>query len=179
MGVFHNGLKSRHFNESLAQRPPSSLAKMVTREQCYIKGKESNANKKAWDIKQHVLNAEGSQHIIKSKYTLPIKDKTAFKRVGKAVESFTPLKTHCDLTWLEVFHLHNIHAPPSLKEYIMGLGLRRWCTFHKLKVHHTEYCYQLKKEIGQLIQEDTLNNMSKVTLPKMYEGTSLEVGVMQ
>lgn len=41
--LFHNSLKACHFNESLAQRPMSLLAEVVTRAKCYIKGEESNA----------------------------------------------------------------------------------------------------------------------------------------
>lgn len=47
MEEFHNGLKARNFNESLAQRPQSFLVEVVTREECNIKGKTSNAEKNA------------------------------------------------------------------------------------------------------------------------------------
>ena len=47
VGLFQNKLKAGHFNESLSQNPTLSLEKMVTREECYIKDEESNAEKKA------------------------------------------------------------------------------------------------------------------------------------
>lgn len=40
--VFQNGLRVRHFNESLAQRPTASLVEVVTHVEYYIKGGESN-----------------------------------------------------------------------------------------------------------------------------------------
>lgn len=43
--VFHNGLRVRHFNESLAQKPYASMAEVVTRAECYIKGEERNIKK--------------------------------------------------------------------------------------------------------------------------------------
>lgn len=47
IGAFHTGIKMGYFNESLAQKPSFLLAKVVTIEECYIKGKESNPGKKA------------------------------------------------------------------------------------------------------------------------------------
>lgn len=42
IGVFQNRLKERNFNETLAQRPATSLVEVVTRVESYIKGEESN-----------------------------------------------------------------------------------------------------------------------------------------
>lgn len=79
VGAFHNGLKEGHINESLAQRPTSSLAKVVISEEFYIKGEKSNTEKKARDLKECVLNAEDTQHPWKRNYTSPIRVKTSFK----------------------------------------------------------------------------------------------------
>lgn len=82
-----------HYNKSLAQKPTLLLAKVVTGAECYIKYKEGNFEKKAWDVNKRVLNVEGSHHHRNSNYNFPIKDKITFKRVGKIVESFTHLNT--------------------------------------------------------------------------------------
>lgn len=50
VGAFQNGLRAGYFNESLAQRPVTSLVEVVTHVECYIKGKESNTEKKAIDF---------------------------------------------------------------------------------------------------------------------------------
>lgn len=83
MGEFQNGLMAEHFNESLAHNSTLSLAKVITKVKCYIKGEESNAEKKTHDFKERVPSADGSHHYRKSNYTSPIKYKTTFKRVGK------------------------------------------------------------------------------------------------
>lgn len=53
-GVFQNGLKARHFNESLAQRPSYLMVEVVTRMKCYTKCEENNAKKKTRDLKDRV-----------------------------------------------------------------------------------------------------------------------------
>lgn len=81
MGAFQNGLKARHFNESLTQRPTSLLEEVATRAKCYIKGKERNTEKRARGVKELTPSIEGSQQSRKNKYTSPIKDIVALKRV--------------------------------------------------------------------------------------------------
>lgn len=120
MGEFQNGLKEWHFNKSLAQKPTLSLAEVVTRAKCYIKGEGSNIEKKVWDVEERVPNSEGSHNQRKSNYTSPIKDNTTFKRKWKTTKSSTPLSTHRGSIWREVFHLHNIPTPSSLKANVMG-----------------------------------------------------------
>lgn len=46
-GVFQNALKEGNLIESLIQKPTLSLTEVVTGAKFYIKGKESNVEKKA------------------------------------------------------------------------------------------------------------------------------------
>lgn len=46
-------------------------------------------------------------------------------------------------------------------QYVMGPEPGRWCKFYKVKGHHTEDRYQLKKEIKRLIHEGHLKNYVK------------------
>ncbi|GAU20758.1 hypothetical protein TSUD_239520 [Trifolium subterraneum] len=52
VAAFHNGLKAGHFNESLAQKPATSMQEVIKRASCYIKGEESNAEKRSRDAKE-------------------------------------------------------------------------------------------------------------------------------
>lgn len=113
--------------------------------ECYIKGDESDTEKKARDVKERVSNTKGSQHSRKRSYTFPVMDKTKFKHGGKVLESFKPLNTRRENIWREAFHLHDIHMPPTPKEDVSGLELDRWCKFHKVKGHHIKDFYHLKK----------------------------------
>lgn len=127
---------------------------MITKAECYIKGKDSNTKKKARDIKDYVPNAEGSYQYRKSNYNFPIMGKTIFKRVGKTVESFTPLNTRREQIWHEIIHLHNIHMPLAPKTDMMGPKPCIWCKLHTVKGHHIEDRYQLKKEIRRLVYKE-------------------------
>lgn len=91
VGMFQNGLKTGHFSESLAQKSASSLEEVVTKVECYIKGEEKNIKRKVHDSEERIPNTERSHPQRKRNYISPIKDKSAFKRVGKVIENFTPL----------------------------------------------------------------------------------------
>lgn len=54
VGELQNGLKARHFNESISHKPALSLAEVVAIDECYIKGEESNSKKKACGVKEHI-----------------------------------------------------------------------------------------------------------------------------
>jgi hypothetical protein len=56
VGAFQNGLREGQFNESLAQKPADSMEEIIARADCYIKGEESNAEKKARDVKERASN---------------------------------------------------------------------------------------------------------------------------
>ena len=58
VGAFQNGLRAGQFNESLAQKPADSMEEVIARAECYIKGEESNAEKKARDAKERANNPE-------------------------------------------------------------------------------------------------------------------------
>ncbi|GAU31842.1 hypothetical protein TSUD_114530 [Trifolium subterraneum] len=58
---FHNGLKAGHFNESLAQKPATSMHEVIKRASCYIKGEESNAEKCSRDAKEKDLRNNNSK----------------------------------------------------------------------------------------------------------------------
>lgn len=90
MGEFQNGLKSGHLNESLAQRPTSSLVEVVIRVECYIKDEESNAKKKAQDIKEHGPSVEGSQQSQKNNCTLPIMGKLRLSELERLWRALPP-----------------------------------------------------------------------------------------
>ncbi|GAU46248.1 hypothetical protein TSUD_401800, partial [Trifolium subterraneum] len=47
-----NGLKVGHINESLAQNPASTVQEIMKRAECYIKGEESNAEKRSRDSRE-------------------------------------------------------------------------------------------------------------------------------
>lgn len=82
------------------------LAEVVIREECYIKCEESNAEKKAYSVKERILDAESSHPLRKNRYTSHVKYKSMFKGVGKATKCFTPIENRygvrnstCTTSW--------------------------------------------------------------------------------
>ncbi|GAU24176.1 hypothetical protein TSUD_84110 [Trifolium subterraneum] len=52
VAAVQNGLKAGHFNESLAQKPASTMQEIMKKAECYIKGEESNAEKRSRDSRE-------------------------------------------------------------------------------------------------------------------------------
>lgn len=76
MGTFQNGLRVGQFHESLSQKPPDSMEEIISRAECYIKGEESNTEKRARDIKE-----KGSSGSERKNYDVPPnRDRGTFKR---------------------------------------------------------------------------------------------------
>lgn len=151
-----------HMNmQSPSTRKWSSLAEMMTRAECYIKGKESKYEKKARDMKEHTSITNISQQSRKSQYTSPVKNRMMFKRIRIPIEKFIPMNTRQEQIWQELFHVHNIPQLSAPKAYVMGLEPNSWCKFRKFKGNDTNDCYQLKKEIQRMIQEGNLKKYVK------------------
>lgn len=53
--------------------------------------------------------------------------------------------------WREVLHIHNISQPLAPMTDVMGPDPHNLYKYHKVKAHHTNDYYQLKKEIKYLI----------------------------
>lgn len=60
--AFQNGLKANHFNKSLAQKPAAGMGYVMNMAKCYIKGEESNMEKRSRDPKERSqTSSEGSK----------------------------------------------------------------------------------------------------------------------
>jgi hypothetical protein len=58
VAAFQNGLKAVQFNESLAQKPTESMHEIMKRAKCYIRGEESNTEKRSQDAKERGLDSK-------------------------------------------------------------------------------------------------------------------------
>ncbi|GAU40547.1 hypothetical protein TSUD_367500 [Trifolium subterraneum] len=61
VAAFHNRLKAGHFDESLAQNPATSMQEVIKRASCYIKGEESNAEKRSREAKEKDSRSSNSK----------------------------------------------------------------------------------------------------------------------
>jgi hypothetical protein len=99
--AFHNGLRAGYFNESLAQKPAETMQEVMKRAECYIKGEESNAEKRSRDHKERAPESGGNRYPDYQRRRWPNKDHRAQrsnegsyypqKRASKPFEEYAPL----------------------------------------------------------------------------------------
>ncbi|GAU47561.1 hypothetical protein TSUD_404080 [Trifolium subterraneum] len=125
VAAFHNGLKAGHFNESLAQKPATSMQEVVKRASCYIKGEGSPAEKRSIDAKEKDLRNNRMGYLQYSRYPAD-REYTSLNRV-------------------RVHVLHEILQaglaplpPPRMNNTVMGPDTEVWCAYHRCKAHDTE-----------------------------------------
>jgi len=127
VGAFQNGLRADQFNESLAQKPAYSMEEIISRAECYIKGEESNAEKRARDAKE---KGPKRRH-----YDIPpSRDRGTFKRQPErerqprryAPEHFTPLTMRPERILKEVYESKIIPEANPPRALIMGGNKDAW-----------------------------------------------------
>ncbi|MCH86943.1 gag-pol polyprotein [Trifolium medium] len=189
VAAFHNGLRAGHFNESLAQKPASSMQEVNKRAECYIKGEESNAEKRQRDAKEkeyvgratraleHPRPKTGShqgntwqRHHGKPYHQPPRRE----FRNHPAEEEFTPLNTSKVYVLNEILASGLANLPPKRANNIpMGLNDNAWCAYHRCRGHSTEKCFRLRDLIEELIKSGHLRRFiddvaqGRVVVPKI------------
>jgi ElaB/YqjD/DUF883 family membrane-anchored ribosome-binding protein len=109
VGAFQNGLRAGQFNESLAHKAADSMDEIIARAECCIKGEESNAEKKARDIKERA-----SRNSKRRNYQPPSnRDQAPYRRQERRPyapynakprsDDFTPLNTQPERILKEVY----------------------------------------------------------------------------
>lgn len=120
--------------------------------ECYIKGEEKNAEKKAKEAKERGnINSDQCMNY----YMPPTRDKGTFKR-NVHLETFTLLNARREHILQEVYHSKVIKDPPTLYSSMMGPDTGAWCKYHSFKGHTTHECLHLKREIERMIQQGQL-----------------------
>lgn len=162
VGAFQNGLRAGQFNESLAQKPADSMEEVITRADCYIKGEESNAEKKARDIKERSGSNpdkrahQPSSHRERAPYRKTERRPYAPYPLRFREEDFTPLNTKPERIFKEVYETKLIPEPRPPQGPTMGAETTRWCKYHRVRGHDTDSCVHLRWEIELLIQSGKL-----------------------
>ena len=165
VSAFQNGLRADQFNESLAHKPTDSMEEIIARAECYIKGEESNAEKRARDVKEK--GNSGSER--KNYYVLPNRDKGTFKKHYErehnhqqyVPEQFTPLKMCHERILKEVYESRLIPEAQPPRTHNMGHNKDAWCKYHRVRGHDIDDCIHLKREIEKLIHNGKLREYAK------------------
>lgn len=167
VGAFQNGLRAGQFNESLAQKPADSMEEIMARAECYIKGEESNAEKKARDARERAPNNSERRP-----YQPPGgRDRAPYRGADKRpfnpyyrkpnLENFTPLNTKPERIMKEIYETKLIPEPPPTQRTTMGEDRDKWCKYHKLRGHDIDSCIHLRREIEKLIQSGKLRGYTR------------------
>ncbi|WJX58397.1 hypothetical protein P8452_43858 [Trifolium repens] len=170
VAAFHNGLKAGHFNESLAQKPATTMQEVIKRAECYIKGEESNAEKRSRDAREK----EPSNKSYKAPEAYPPRRRQPDHRgynpqrkpyhhqmrrdAGSFLEKeYTPLNRAKVYVLDEILETGLSRLPQKRgKDYQMGHNTNAWCAYHRCKGHDTEKCFRLRDLIEELIKSGHL-----------------------
>ncbi|GAU40790.1 hypothetical protein TSUD_348870 [Trifolium subterraneum] len=170
VAAFHNGLKAGHFNESLAQKPATSMQEGIKRASCYIKGPNSQSQQNWQNNDTH------KQGYRANRYHPPnIGGGMGYHHYRRhpADREYTPLNR------ARVHVLHEILQaglaplpPPRMHNTVMGPDTEAWCVDHRCKGHDTERCFRLRDLIEELIRSGHLRKFledatkGQIALPK-------------
>lgn len=138
------------------------MEETINRAKCYIKGEESNMEKRSLDPKEKAQYRHEGFRPIKEHHKHGSRERSKIKLSRRPydnfTENFTPLNTKCADILREVYHLKLISEPtyPKRVNKVLGRDEEVWYTYHHLRGHHTEYCHQLKRKFEILIQRGWL-----------------------
>ncbi|CAJ2666766.1 unnamed protein product, partial [Trifolium pratense] len=173
----------------LARFSEATIKEVNKRAECYIKGEESNAEKRQRDAKEkeyvgratrapeHPRPKTGShqgntwqRHHGKPYHQPPRRE----FRNHPAEEEFTPLNAS------KVYVLNEILAsglanllPKRANNIPLGLNDNAWCAYHRCRGHSTEKCFRLRDLIEELIKSGHLRRFiddaaqGRVVVPKI------------
>jgi hypothetical protein len=168
VSAFHHGLKAGHFNESLAQKPATSMQEVTRRAEGYIKGEESNAEKRMRAARERgPINKNNGQSEFYHHHRLPIPNHHGMYRHRKPYQPQRHFqeerKEYTPLNRARVYIMEEILQaglgrlpPPRNKEHTMGLNPDAWCAYHRCRGHDTEKCFRLRDLIEELIKSGHL-----------------------
>ncbi|GAU38581.1 hypothetical protein TSUD_322580 [Trifolium subterraneum] len=194
VAAFHNDLKAGHFNESLAQKPDTSMLEVIKRASCYIKGEESNAEKRSRDAKEKDLRNNNNKRQ-NSQPQRNWQNNDTHKQGYRTKPNYPPnggggmnypqhkrYPAEREYTPLNRARVHVLHEilqtglaplpPPRINNTVMGLDTEACCAYHRCKGHDTERCFRLRDLIEDLIRSGHLRKFledaakGQIALPK-------------
>jgi hypothetical protein len=138
------------------KKPADSMEEIIARANCYIKGEESNAEKRLRDANERTSNSTDRRSYQPStgRDRVPYR-KTNYRPYSRP-EEFTPLNTKPERILKEVYEAKLIPDPPAPRYETMGKDKNKWCKYHRIRGHDTDSCVHLRQEIEKLIQSGKL-----------------------
>ncbi|KAL0373492.1 UNVERIFIED_CONTAM: hypothetical protein Sradi_3264900 [Sesamum radiatum] len=145
--IVQQNLRSRRFNESIAEKPPTTMEDLLMRSQKYIRIEESNASDPSQSVKRKDRGEEKEPKKKEERKHLPPAGFTLYTPLNAPREEILVLAEQQGLInqW-----------PRKMKDNPKRLKSDKYCRFHRDRGHTTEECHHLKNEIEKLIQRGYL-----------------------
>ncbi|MCI15949.1 hypothetical protein A2U01_0037089 [Trifolium medium] len=166
VAAFHNGLKDGQFNESLAQKPVVTMQEIMKRAKCYIKGKESNAEKRNRDSREKPQDRGSPERYQRrgNQRTNRYQGRNNGRRYQQSWnngeraymtdEEYTRLNDTKVHVLDEILSAGLARLPPVPDHHVrLGPNLDECCHYRMCKGYNTEKCYRLKDLIEKLISK--------------------------
>ena len=160
--TFISGLQSGDFLFSIYKDPPASLAEMMYEAQRYMNGEEALQARDSASRKKRKNEYEDRHH-----EPLESKPKTQRNR-GRRQEDrsrrepnerfnhFTPLDALVDHIFMQIRNDLALKWPGKLMTNPDRRAKDKYCCFHRDHGHNIENCYDLKRQIEELIKQGKL-----------------------
>ncbi|MCI17980.1 hypothetical protein A2U01_0039131 [Trifolium medium] len=169
VAAFHNGLKAGQFNESLAQKPVATMQEIMKRAECYIKGEESNVEKRSRDSREKPQDRRSPERYQRrgnqrsNRYQgrnigQPYQQSwNGGERAYRAEEEYTRLNDTKVHVLDEILSSGLARLPSAPDRHVrLGPNVDAWCHYHRCNGHDTEKCYKLQDLIEKLISSGHL-----------------------
>lgn len=120
------------------------------REEFYIKGEESNADKRTKDAKEKCDKPKATNiEEIRSNTTTRESYFQTYTIIPRTLHSTKYTRGTGPFRCLPC-QTHSQASHP--KGDLFGNDSDKWCKYHRIRSHHTDVCHHLKREIKMLIQ---------------------------
>jgi hypothetical protein len=148
------------------------MQEVMKRAECYIKGEESNAEKRTRDLKERIPENRGKPAPMAPEHNRRpwASPHNGWQNGGRRMQrpfrrreegryqrnSYTPLNDTKVHILEEILHTNLATPPPQTNRPMMGPNANEWCKYHRCKGHDTERCYRLEDLIEELIRSEHL-----------------------
>jgi hypothetical protein len=162
------------------------MQEIIKRAECYIKGEESNAEKRSRDAREREPINKGNKasdfypprrrqpdhrgHEVQRK---PYHQQMRHDVVRFPQKEYTPLNKARVYILDEILETELTRLPPQRgKENTLGGNMNAWCVYHSCRGHDTKKCFRLRDLIEELIKSGHLRKFlddagnGKVVVPK-------------
>jgi ribonuclease HI len=158
--AFISGLQSGDFLFSVYKDPPTSMSKMMYEAQRYMNGEEALQTRDTGKKRRNDY-ADRLNETLESKPKMQRnqdkkREDSSRRRSNERFNHFTPLNAPVDRIFMQIKDDPALRWPGKLLTNPDRRAKDKYCRFHRDHGHNTEDCYDLKRQIEELIKQGKL-----------------------